>query len=198
MATVRANARLPIAAAVAGRQPLESRVVTFDGLSRSDHLAICFGTPPRVPLVRVHSECVTGDVFGSLRCDCGTQLKGAIGRMQREAGWLLYLRQEGRGIGLAGKLDSYVLQESGIDTFEANRVLGFRDDERDYSDVALMLQALGIPEIDLLTGNFEKVQALRKLSVRVRHVLPCQGTECVSNSSYLAAKRARGLALAGT
>jgi GTP cyclohydrolase II len=111
--------------------------------------------------------------------------------MEEVGGWILYLRQEGRGIGLAAKLDAYLLQDDGLDTFEANRKLGFQDDERDYADAALMLNALGISEIDLLTGNPEKVHALQRLGIRVRRTVPCDGAESPANAGYLAAKRAR-------
>lgn len=167
------------------------RIVSFNGLSDPNHFAIRFGQPPSIPLVRIHSECVTGDVFASLRCDCGTQLQSAIRQLEEVGGWILYLRQEGRGIGLAAKLDAYALQECGMDTFEANRKLGFQDDERDYADAALMLNALDLEEIDLLTGNPEKVQALQRLGIRVRRTVPCDGVESSVNAGYMAAKRVR-------
>jgi GTP cyclohydrolase II len=168
-----------------------ARFVTFDGLVDSNHFAVRFGTPATVPLVRLHSECVTGDVFGSLRCDCGTQLQNARRHLERVGGWLLYLRQEGRGIGLAAKLQAYVLQEQGLDTYAANRALGFADDARDYADAVRMLRALGVAEIDLLSGNPEKATALQRLGIRVRQMLPCPGTESKENAAYLAAKLAR-------
>lgn len=192
MATIRSTVGVPLAVSSRRHGPHVPKIVTFDGLSRSDHFAVCFGQPSSIPLVRLHSECVTSDVFGSLRCDCGTQLQNAIRKLEREGGWVLYLRQEGRGIGLAAKLDAYLLQDTGLDTFEANRRLGFRDDERDYADAAHMLAALGIGEIDLLTGNAEKVKALQQLGIRVRHTLPCDGIEHPANARYLAAKRVRG------
>lgn len=193
VASVRSNVQLPLN----GSSAQAGRIVSFNGLSGPDHFAVRFGQPATVPLVRVHSECVTGDVFGSLRCDCGTQLQNAIRQMEEAGGWILYLRQEGRGIGLAAKLDAYVLQENGLDTFEANRKLGFKDDERDYADAALMLKALGVREIDLLTGNPEKVSALRRLGIRVRRTVPCDGVESAMNAAYLAAKRIRSLSSPG-
>ncbi len=164
---------------------------SFDGLGRSDHFAVRVGSPSGTPLVRVHSECITGDVFGSQRCDCGAQLRRALREFQRDGGWLIYLRQEGRGIGLAAKLDAYRLQDAGLDTFAANRRLGYREDARDYVDAAAMLKALGVRSLRLLTGNDEKVLALRRLGIDVRDVLSCDGQETDHNRAYLHAKRAR-------
>ena len=127
-----------------------ARAFTFDGLlDGREHLALGLGArAPRgrlqdgsPPLVRLHSECLTGDVLGSARCDCGPQLREAVERIAEEGGYLLYLRQEGRGIGLYAKLDAYVLQDAGLDTYEANRALGYDDDERDYAVAAQMLAA---------------------------------------------------------
>lgn len=150
-----------------------ARFYTFDGLSRTDHFAVRVGDPSGVPLVRIHSECVTGDVFGSLRCDCGSQLRHALLKLDVEEGWILYLRQEGRGIGLASKIDAYVLQEGGLDTFSANRVLGYSDDERDYSDAAKMLAVLGYSSIRLMSANPEKTVALRDAGIQVTELVPC-------------------------
>jgi GTP cyclohydrolase II len=141
------------------------------------------------PLVRLHSECLTGDVFGSLKCDCGPQLKEAL-RIIGEAGGgiLLYLRQEGRGIGLANKLRAYALQDRGFDTVDANRRLGFADDERDYAHAAAMLKALGVEEVRLLTNNPAKLTGLEGAGVRVvervAHHMPANP----HNADYLAAK----------
>ncbi len=158
-----------------------------------EHVALvvgAFGGKP--PLVRLHSECLTGDVFGSLKCDCGPQLREAL-RIIGDAGGgvLLYLRQEGRGIGLVNKIRAYSLQDRGFDTVEANLRLGFADDERDYGHAAAMLRALGIDEIRLLTNNPGKVKGLElagiKVTERVAHQMPANP----HNADYLATKRKR-------
>ncbi len=170
----------------------ETQIVAFrasdDG---QEHVALvigAFGGKP--PLVRLHSECLTGDVFGSLKCDCGPQLKAAL-KIIGDAGGgvLLYLRQEGRGIGLANKLRAYALQERGLDTVDANQRLGFADDERDYGHAAAMLRSLGISEVRLLTNNPNKVSGLEtsgiKVVERVAHHMPANP----HNADYLATKR---------
>ena len=113
------------------------------------------------PLVRPHSECLTGDVFGSQRCDCGPQLREAVERIADSGGFLLYLRQEGRGIGLYAKLDAYALQDTGLDTYEANLALGHGEDERSYLVAAQMLHALGVSRVALLSNNPDKARQLR-------------------------------------
>ncbi len=156
-----------------------------------DHIALvigAFGGKP--PLVRLHSECLTGDVFGSLKCDCGPQLKEALQIIgSAGAGLLLYLRQEGRGIGLANKLRAYALQDRGVDTVDANRRLGFADDERDYGHAAAMLRALGIDRVRLLTNNPKKVAGLESAGIsvveRVAHHMPANP----HNADYLTVKR---------
>ncbi|GAB2713001.1 GTP cyclohydrolase II [Nocardia thraciensis] len=155
-----------------------AELVTFDHLvDRREHLALVL-RPPRgdlmtcPPLVRVHSECLTGDVFGCDRCDCGPQLDEALTLIAARGGAVLYLRQEGRGIGLYNKLDAYVLQDTGYDTYEANRLLGRGDDERDYRVAAQMLFALGMPRIELLTNNTDKVRQLRSHRIDVVTVVP--------------------------
>jgi GTP cyclohydrolase II len=159
----------------------------------AEHVALvigAFGGKP--PLVRLHSECLTGDVFGSLKCDCGPQLRHAL-RLIEEAGGgvLLYLRQEGRGIGLANKLRAYALQDRGLDTVDANLRLGFADDERGYEDAAAMLRELGIGEVRLLTNNPAKVEGLRtagiKVVERVAHHMPTNP----HNADYIATKQSR-------
>jgi GTP cyclohydrolase II len=169
-----------------------ARIITFNGLADGrEHVALALGDPPAVPLVRPHSECLTGDVFGSQRCDCGPQLREAAERITMAGGYLLYLRQEGRGIGLANKLRAYALQDRGLDTVDANRRLGFADDERNYGMAAAMLRALGIDRVRLLTNNPGKVAGLEHEGIgvveRVAHHMPVNP----HNADYLAAKRKR-------
>ena len=156
-----------------------------------EHVALMIGAPAgKSPLVRLHSECLTGDVFGSLKCDCGPQLKEALRIIGKAGGGvLLYLRQEGRGIGLANKLRAYALQDRGLDTVDANRRLGFADDERDYSHSAAMLQALGINEVRLLTNNPNKVAGLEAAGIRVVERVPHHMPANPHNADYLATKR---------
>jgi GTP cyclohydrolase II len=142
----------------------------------------------RTPLVRAHSECLTGDVFGSARCDCGPQLREAVERITERGGYLLYLRQEGRGIGLYAKLDAYALQDTGLDTYAANRALGRGEDERDYTAAAQMLGVLGVNTIDLLTNNPDKARQLRGLGVEVASIIPTGVHASADNLRYLQAK----------
>jgi GTP cyclohydrolase II len=169
-------------------------IVTFTGLSDgAEHLAIAVGDYEGnpTPLVRPHSECLTGDVLGSNRCDCGPQLREALERASEVGGYVLYLRQEGRGIGLYNKLDAYALQDAGLDTYDANRAVGFDDDQRDYTAAAEMLEALGATHIDLLTNNPEKSEKLRELGIDVREVLPTTTFVNPHNIRYLSAKAKR-------
>lgn len=165
--------------------------ITFHGLEDGrEHLAIAFG-PWReraTPLVRLHSECMTGDVFGSGKCDCGEQLGEAIERMHGEGGILLYLRQEGRGIGLYNKLDAYELQARGHDTYEANELLGLKSDLRDYTVAAQMLRALGKTNIALLSNNPDKKRQLLALGITVSQSRPTNVFAKPSNWAYLLAK----------
>src|SRR5450432_421482 len=158
-----------------------ARVFTFNKLvDGREHLALGLGTRARactvdtgaatVPLVRPHSECLTGDVFGGQRCDCGAQLREAVERIADSGGYLLYLRQEGRGIGLYAKLDAYALQDTGLDTYEANLALGHQEDERSYLVAAQMLKALGETDIALLSNNPDKDRQLRRFGVAVTSV----------------------------
>src|SRR6056297_3709626 len=156
-----------------------------------DHLALLYGDVEGADdvLVRIHSECFTGDVLGSLRCDCGEQLNASIRRIASEgAGVLLYLRQEGRGIGLLNKLRAYDLQDEGYDTAEANLMLGHGADERDYSIGAHILQDLQISSIRLLTNNPEKVESLEKSGVSVEKRVPLQPHLNRHNAEYLQTK----------
>jgi GTP cyclohydrolase II len=139
-------------------------------------------------LVRPHSECLTGDVFGSERCDCGPQLREAVERIAGVGGLVLYLRQEGRGIGLYAKLDAYALQDAGLDTYEANVALGRGEDERDYTVAAQMLQALDVSRVSLLTNNPDKVEQLRRLGITVTGSVPTGVHLSAANAGYLAAK----------
>lgn len=178
------------------RLPLEdlpdTQIVAFRGSDDGqEHVALVVGAfGGRPPLLRLHSECLTGDVFGSLKCDCGPQLKEALRLIGAEGGGiLLYLRQEGRGIGLANKLRAYALQDRGLDTVEANRRLGFADDARDYAHAGAMLRALGVERVRLLTNNPAKVEGLEAHGIavveRVAHHMPSNP----HNADYLATKR---------
>ncbi|ABC64487.1 GTP cyclohydrolase II [Erythrobacter litoralis] len=187
------RAQLPIAA----RE--DSEIVVFrkpDDMR--EHCALIVGrqSADAIPLVRLHSECLTGDILGSLKCDCGPQLDAALARMAAEAenggyGVLLYMRQEGRGIGLVNKMRAYRLQDQGFDTVEANERLGLPDESRDFTTAARMLRLLGIGEVRLLTNNTRKVAALEeeKISIaeRVAHALPANPF----NQRYLDTKRDR-------
>ncbi|OIJ32492.1 MULTISPECIES: GTP cyclohydrolase II [unclassified Microbacterium] len=175
-------------------------VVTFDGLvDGREHLLLGLGDWQAAlarsagggddPLVRPHSECLTGDVFGSERCDCGPQLREAVERIAAEGGFLLYLRQEGRGIGLYAKLDAYALQDAGLDTYEANVALGRGEDERDYTVAAQMLRALGVDRIRLLSNNPDKAAQLDALGIHVTERVRTEVHLSEANSRYLQAKR---------
>jgi GTP cyclohydrolase II len=167
---------------------------TFEGLvDGGEHLALGLGerrlhTQPGTTLVRVHSECLTGDALGSDRCDCGPQLRESVDRVAAAGGLLLYLRQEGRGIGLYAKLDAYALQDAGLDTYEANLALGRGEDERDYTVAAQMLLTLGADRIALLSNNPDKADQLRTLGVDVPEQVPTGGHLSLANAAYLRAK----------
>ena len=188
-----AEASVPLAVSA------DARVVAFRGPDAGiEHLAIVIGDPATAqagdpaPLVRLHSECFTGDLLGSLRCDCGPQLHAALERIAAEgAGVLLYLAQEGRGIGLASKLRAYTLQDRGLDTVDANRALGWQADERNFLVAATMLEQLGLRRIRLLTNNPDKLAALAacgiKVEARAELVIPPNGV----NDHYLATKARR-------
>jgi GTP cyclohydrolase II len=173
----------------------DSRVVAFraEG-SAIEHLAIVIGRPEDVdaPLVRIHSECFTGDLLGSMRCDCGEQLRGAIGKMaEAGAGIVLYLAQEGRGIGLVNKLRAYTLQDRGLDTMDANRVLGWGADERNFLVGANMLREMGIQKVRLMTNNPDKIAGLSACGIEVvgREAHAFASNEV--NDAYLTTKAVR-------
>ena len=186
---VAARARLPLAGAE------DTRVLAFRPTNGGrEHLALIVGQPeaPGPVLVRLHSECLTGDLLGSLKCDCGDQLRGAIAAIGKAGnGILLYLAQEGRGIGLINKLKAYELQDQGFDTIEANQRLGFEADEREFAAAAEMLTYLGFASVRLLTNNPDKVAALSRYGIdvveRVAHSFPTNPY----NESYLATKKAK-------
>ena len=188
VAEIVARARLPVEGIG------EAQMVAFrEPATGAEHVALLIGAPGGdPPLVRLHSECLTGDVFGSLKCDCGPQLKEALRLIADSGGGiLLYLRQEGRGIGLANKIRAYALQDRGLDTVDANRRLGFADDERDYATAAAMLRALGADAVRLLTNNPAKVAGLEGEGIavleRVAHHLPVNP----HNADYIETKRRR-------
>jgi GTP cyclohydrolase II len=168
--------------------------LSFSGLSDDgEHIALIFdGVEPlseETPRVRVHSECLTGDVFGSARCDCGPQLQESIELMTPDGGIILYLRQEGRGIGLYNKLDAYSLQDRGFDTFAANRQLSFNDDHRDYRVAAAMLIALNVLRVRLITNNPSKASQLARHGVSVMELITTSVHVTDHNRAYLSAKR---------
>lgn len=201
VATVRREVGLPVRLADGTSVP--ARFITFDGLCDGlEHAALGLGDRARhgplersaqgVPLVRLHSECLTGDVLGSERCDCGPQLQEAITRISEVGGYLLYLRQEGRGIGLYNKIDAYALQEDGLDTYEANLALGFGEDERDYGVAAQMLLALGVDRLNLLSNNPDKGAELEAAGIRVEESVRTGLHLSAVNGGYLAAKARHG------
>lgn len=186
---ISARARLPLAGAE------DTRVLAFRPTNGGrEHLALIVGAPepPGPVLVRLHSECLTGDLLGSLKCDCGDQLRGAIATIGKAGnGILLYLAQEGRGIGLINKLKAYELQDQGFDTIEANQRLGFEADEREFAAAAEMLKYLGFASVRLMTNNPDKVAALSRHGIevveRVAHKFPSNP----HNEAYIATKKAK-------
>ena len=173
----------------------DARLVAFRAADQGiEHIAILVGEPTResLPLVRVHSECFTGDLLGSLRCDCGPQLRGAIRRLAADGGGaVLYLAQEGRGIGLVNKLRAYALQDRGLDTVDANRALGWHADERNFDIAASMLKALDLDRIRLLTNNPEKVKGLTACGITVVERVPLVMDRNGVNDGYLDTKARR-------
>ncbi|MCW8844010.1 MAG: GTP cyclohydrolase II, partial [Rhodobacteraceae bacterium] len=183
------SARLPLEVSEAGRLHIFR---PDDGAE--EHYAIEIGHPDRSQpvLSRLHSACFTGDVLGSLKCDCGPQLRGALAQMGREgAGVLLYLNQEGRGIGLANKMRAYSLQDQGFDTVEANHRLGFEDDERDFRIGAAILKDMGFASVRLLTNNPRKVAMMEDHGIAVAERVPLKVGENAHNRAYLATKASK-------
>ena len=188
-ASVRTRVKVPLR--FGDGYSVNSEMITFEGLvDGREHLAIALGdvAPGQLPLVRMHSECLTGDVFGSARCDCGPQLREAVERIAERGGYLLYLRQEGRGIGLYNKLDAYALQDQGLDTYAANLALGLPEDARDYTAAAQMLSTLGADRIDLLSNNPDKSAQLTERGVVVRERVSTGVHATRYNMNYLLAK----------
>src|SRR5256885_8744121 len=199
-AMIRTEVSLPLG--FADGYTTTARAFSFDGLVDGEE-SLAFGLGDwagpltsgergPAPLVRPHSECLTGDVFGSQRCDCGPQMREAVERIADAGGYLLYLRQEGRGIGLYAKLDAYALQDTGLDTYEANIALGYAEDERDYTVAAQMLHALGLRRVALLTNNPDKAAQLTGLGIAVTGCVPTLMHLSAANSGYLAAKASHG------
>jgi len=152
-----------------------------------EHLVIFTPTLPEIPVVRIHSECLTGDALGSLKCDCGEQLEYALKKINKEGGIVIYLRQEGRGIGLFNKVNAYALQDKGLDTVEANHQLGFEADMRDFSIVEEILNHFGVKKIKLLTNNPKKIFSLKNIEVVKR--IPIKITPNEYNENYLKTKK---------
>ncbi len=186
--TVASEAQVPLNGGQA------ARFVVFRDVIGGTATAVIVGAPDfsqPVP-VRMHSACLTGDVFGSRRCDCGDQLRLALARLEEEGGGIiLYLRQEGRGLGLANKMRAYQLQDEGLDTLDANATLGFDDDERDYGIAVRMLELLGCKRVLLLTNNPAKLDGLAQAGIEVSGRIPLQGAINADNRRYLTAKATR-------
>lgn len=192
MAEVRARVDLKVGV----NSNIAAEILSFTGLKTDkEHVAIIFKTADQsqvTPLVRMHSECLTGDVFHSSRCDCGEQLEETINKMSLNGGIILYLRQEGRGIGLYNKIDAYRLQSEGLDTYQANRQLGFADDLRDFTEAAQMLEALNVNSIRLITNNPKKVNELKEQGITIVEVVPTLAHIKEGNEDYLKAKVSHG------
>ena len=186
--TVASEAQVPL------NGGLSTRFVVFRDVIGGTATAVIVGAPDfsRPVPVRMHSACLTGDVFGSRRCDCGDQLRLALARLDEEGGGIiLYLRQEGRGLGLANKMRTYQLQDDGLDTLDANATLGFDDDERDYGIAVRMLELLGCKRVLLLTNNPAKLDGLAQAGIEVSGRIPLQGAINADNRRYLTAKATR-------
>ncbi|TAL65347.1 MAG: GTP cyclohydrolase II, partial [Legionella sp.] len=168
------------------------RIKIFDNhMDNLQHIALIHGNInfKEPVLVRIHSECLTGDTFGSSRCDCGWQLDASIKAIAEQNGIILYLRQEGRGIGLANKIMAYALQDKGMDTVEANQQLGFKADHRDYTIGAKILSYLGVKKVFLLTNNPDKIFAVNASGIEIVERLPLEMSPTDRNLNYLQTKR---------
>ncbi|BFM48408.1 GTP cyclohydrolase II [Marinomonas sp. THO17] len=192
--TIKRRVMIPVRAG-----DVTAEFISFNGDdSGKEHIGIYFEGNSKytqqtdyVPLVRLHSECLTGDVFGSGRCDCGEQLDEAIDRINEEGGYILYLRQEGRGIGLYAKLEAYALQDQGYDTYQANEMLHLPEDGRDFGIAANMLLALGVKQVRLLTNNPDKAQQLKEHGIDVVELVPTKVHVNQHNRQYLETKAKR-------
>jgi len=184
--------RTRISLKIGSKSNIPAEMVSFNDLiSDKEHVALVLGqsdTLQKVPLVRIHSECLTGDVFHSSRCDCGEQLDEALNLMAVEGGVILYLRQEGRGIGLYNKIDAYKLQSEGMNTYQANNHLGFGDDLRDFTEAGQMLEALNINTLKLMTNNPIKAKALIDYGLTVEKEVNTSTHLKDGNEDYLKAK----------
>ncbi|GAD28661.1 GTP cyclohydrolase-2 1 [Photobacterium leiognathi lrivu.4.1] len=191
MVTVRAR----VSFKVGQHSHIPAELLSFNGFkSNKEHVAIVFKNADKTsnPIVRLHSECLTGDVFRSSRCDCGEQLNETIMKMQQQGGIILYLRQEGRGIGLYNKIDAYQLQSQGMNTYEANNHLGFANDLRDFTEAAQALAALNIKSIRLVTNNPLKIKELTKYGININEVISTRVYIKEDNRNYLTAKSLYG------
>lgn len=188
--------RARVALKVGKQSSIDADIVSFQGFDdHEEHVALVFKNADKsmnCPLVRIHSECLTGDVFHSSRCDCGEQLDEAIETMAVEGGIILYLRQEGRGIGLYNKIDAYVLQSQGLNTYEANQKLGFADDLREFQCAIDMLSALDVKQIDLLTNNPKKAEIFADSGISLHNTRQTDLHLKHDNASYLKAKKESG------
>lgn len=187
------RAQVPIQ--VGKNSSIPATLASFDGLAdKKEHIALLFkGTKSQakdyLPLVRMHSECLTGDVFNSSRCDCGDQLEESINKIAEHGGAIVYLRQEGRGIGLYPKIDAYALQDQGYDTYEANQKLGYGEDDRCFNVAADMLKELGITQLKLLTNNPQKVAILQESGIDVAETVKTGVYKKHDNIEYLKTKK---------
>ena len=189
MTRIAARAKVPLAVAE------DAEVVMFRAeIGNEDHFAVLIGTGAEVeaPIVRLHSQCITGDVLGSLKCDCGEQLQTAMRMMTNEGGGvLIYLAQEGRDIGLLNKMRAYALQDKGLDTVDANHALGFATDERVFLPAARILNALGITQLRLITNNPDKISQLERYGIKVKERLPMDIASNPHNEHYIDTKKHR-------